>query len=184
MTIFVGGVHAVGKTFVLKMVCKDLGFRHAMASQLIKEQRGLTNWAISRQVDDINENQRLLVAAMKQLGDCEGRLVLDGHFVLRRAINSHVEIDVETFAQLKIRGVVLLEAASATIAERLARRGDTTWQKSEIEAFAQKELEHAQSVCRELKLPLVRAHSASEVEFRTKLVGLWDSTRSTGCASP
>jgi len=172
MTLFVGGVHAVGKTFVLKPVCEELGVRHATASQLIKEQRGLANWTVSRQVDDIDENQRALVAAVRRIEERGETVVLDGHFVLRRGINVHEKIGVETFAQLMVRGVILLEAPGATVADRLLQRGDTTWAPTEIENFAQKELEHAEAVCRYLKVPLVRLHLPSESMVRDAVTNL------------
>lgn len=172
MTLFVGGIHAVGKTFVLKPVCKALGVRHSTASQLIKEQRGLANWTGSRQVDDIDENQDALVAAVIRLEDSGERIVLDGHFVLRRRVNVHEEIGVKTFAQLMIRGVILLEAPSETIANRLLQRGDTTWAPAEIEAFAQREVAHAEAVCGQLQVPLVRLCLPTEYEVLQALKNL------------
>jgi adenylate kinase len=169
MTIFVGGVHAVGKTFVLRQVCDELGVRHATASQLIKEQRGLANWTASRQVDDIDENQKALVAAVQRLEEGGEPVVLDGHFVLRLGIDVHQKIGVTTFAQLMVRGVILLEEPSETVAERLLRRGDVTWERSEIEVFARKELEHAQTVCRELAVPFVRLCSPTVQDVREAL---------------
>ncbi len=164
MTLFVGGVHAVGKTFVLKPVCESLGVRHATASQLIKEQRGLSNWTVSRQVDDIVENQHALVAAVKRLEQGGEKVVLDGHFVLRRGVGVHEKIGAETFVQLMVRGIILLEAPTAIIADRLLQRGDPSWELSEIEVFAQQELEHAEAVCRQLEVPLVRLCSPSELQ--------------------
>ncbi|AMU13346.1 MULTISPECIES: ATP-binding protein [Burkholderia cepacia complex] len=172
MTVFVGGVHAVGKTFVLQPVCGELGVRHATASQLIKEQRGLANWTVSRQVDDVDENQRALVAAVQRLDEGGETVVLDGHFVLRRGVDIHEKIGVETFAQLMVQGVILLEASGETIADRLLKRGDATWGKPEIEAFAQAELEHAQTVCAELGVPLVRLCSPSAADVREALIAL------------
>ncbi|KWC80583.1 ATP-binding protein [Burkholderia cepacia] len=172
MTIFVGGVHAVGKTYVLQPVCEELGVRHATASQLIKEQRGLANWTVSRQVDDIDENQRALVAAVQRLEEAGEMIVLDGHFVLRRSADVHEKIGVETFAQLIVQGVILLEAPGETIAERLRQRGDTTWKQSEIEAFARKEWEHAQTVCMQLGVPLVRLYSPTLQDVRDALAAL------------
>jgi adenylate kinase len=166
MTLFVGGVHAVGKTFVLKPVCERLGLRHATASQLIKEQRGLSTWTVSRQVDEINENQRALVAAIMRLKLEDSKIVLDGHFVLRRAIKVHEKVGVDTFSQLMLKGVVLLEAPTAVIAERLQQRGDTSWEPSEIELFAQAETENAENICRRLGIPLVKLFVPSEVEVR------------------
>lgn len=169
MTIFVGGVHAVGKTFVLKPVCEELGLRHSTASQLIKEQRGLANWSLSRQVNDIEENQHALVAAVRRLKEAGESLVLDGHFVLRQRVGMHEAIGLETFAQLMIQGVILLEAPSTTIATRLMQRGDTTWDPDEIEVFSQRELIHAETVCQELKIPLVKLCLPSEYDVRNAI---------------
>jgi adenylate kinase len=166
MTIFVGGVHAVGKTYVLKPVCESLGIRHATASQLTKEQRGLSNWTASRQVGDIEENQRALIAAVTRLEQDEEALVLDGHFVLRRSPGVHEEIGVDTFDQLMIRGVILLETPSAIVAERLLQRGDTTWQEAEITHFAERESEHATTVCQQLSVPLIKLSSFSMADVQ------------------
>lgn len=174
MTLFVAGVHAVGKTFVLKPVCENLGMRHATASQLIREQRGLANWTASRQVADIDENQRALIAAVHRLEQDGQKVVLDGHFVLRRAVGVHEQIGLETYKQLMLCGVLLLEAESAVIARRLLQRGDETWNQAEIEVFAQKERQHAEFVCRQLRIPFVRLSSPSEEQVRevvTKLLG-------------
>ncbi|ALT78817.1 AAA family ATPase [Paucibacter sp. KCTC 42545] len=172
MTLFVSGVHAVGKTFVLGPVCKALRVRHATASQLIKEQRNLANWTVSRQVDDIEENQQALIAAVSRLADAEIPVVLDGHFVLRRGAGVHERIGVDTYVQLKIEGVLLLEAPTATVEERLRQRGDTTWTSSEIEAFSKMEREQAEHVCRQLNLPLVRLCTPTEFEVRDALTKL------------
>ncbi|MGC5802692.1 ATP-binding protein [Ralstonia pseudosolanacearum] len=173
MTLFVAGVHAVGKTFVLKPVCESLGVRHATASQLIREQRGLASWTVSRQVDDIDENQRALIAAVHRLEQEGQKVVLDGHFVLRRAVGVHEQIGLEIYEQLMLHGVLLLEAEDAVIAERLLLRGDDTWSHAEIEVFAQKELQHAEFVCRQLGIPFVRLSSPSEEQVREAVAKLF-----------
>lgn len=95
--IFVGGIHAVGKTSILKPVCLHLQLRHASASQLIKEQRGFTSWTTSRQVDGIDENQLALVSAINQLRKNGEKIVLDGHFALRSAVGIHEKINPDVF---------------------------------------------------------------------------------------
>lgn len=176
MTLFVGGVHAVGKTFVLKPVCARLGVRHATASQLIREQRGLANWTVSRKVDEIEENQRALVAAVRRIEHGGETVVLDGHFVLRRGVSIHERIGVDTFSELLVSGVILLEAPSVTVFERLQQRGDTTWEISEIEVFAHTELEHAKAVCKQLGVPLVRLHLPSESQVEDAMATLAGDT--------
>lgn len=166
MTLFIGGVHAVGKTFVLRPVCEGLGVKHATASQLIKEQRGFESWTTSKQVNDVVENQRALVAAVARLEDNGESVVLDGHFVLRRAVNVHEAIDILTFAQLRIRGAILVDAASEVIEERLRQRGDTSWTAAEIRDLRRRERLHAEAVCRELDVPIVYLHMPSPDDVR------------------
>ena len=155
MTLFVAGVHAVGKTYLLQPVCEQLGYRHATASQLIREQRGQPNWTVSRQVDSVDENQQALVAAVDRLRAEGQTLVLDGHFVLRTGVNQHQAIDADVFAKLQLKSVLLLEAPPDVVAERLAQRGDDTWTIDEIATFAALEHAHAQAVCQHLGVPLV-----------------------------
>ncbi|OMW53269.1 hypothetical protein AQ912_10125 [Burkholderia pseudomallei] len=106
---------------------------------------------------------------MRRLEEGGETVVLDGHFVLRRGVNVHEKIGVETFAQLTVRGVILLETSCEIVADRLRGRGDATWEQSEIEIFAQKELEHAQTVCAELGVPLLRLCSPSMLKVRDAL---------------
>lgn len=113
-----------------------------------------------------------MVAAVRRLEEASETIIMDGHFVLRRSINIHEKISVETFADLRVRGVLLLEAPSTTVADRLRQRGDTTWELSEIETFAQMELEHAQTVCGKLEVPFLRLRSPSALEVRDALIGL------------
>lgn len=155
MTLFVAGVHAVGKTYLLQPVCEQLGYRHATASQLIREQRGQPNWTVSRQVDSVDENQQALLAAVDRLRAEGQTLVLDGHFVLRVGVNQHQAIDADVFAKLQLKSVLLLEAPPDVVAERLAQRGDDTWTIDEIATFAALEHAHAQALCQYLGVPLV-----------------------------
>ncbi len=162
MNLFVGGVHAAGKTFLLKPACDQLGLRYATASQLIRQRRGHENWSPSRLVTDVEGNQRLLVAAIDELAQAGERVVLDGHFVLRRDVEVHQEIGVETFAQLRLRAALLFETPSQVIAARLAERGDQSWTISEIERFAGREASHARAICRELRMPLACLHMPTQ----------------------
>lgn len=166
LMLFVAGVHGAGKTFTLKPACEALGIRHATASELIKEQRGLTTWTSSRQVDNIEDNQKALISALQRLKEENKMVVLDGHFILRRAAGVHQEIGVKTFTQLMIREALLLEASTATVATRLWQRGDLTWDDSEIESFARKEMEQAKLVCRKLNIPLTRMVEPSVQEVQ------------------
>lgn len=179
MTMFVAGVHAVGKTYLLKPVCEQLGLRHATASQLIREQKGQANWTETRQVDDVDENQRALLSAVQRLKTEGQQLVLDGHFVLRTAVGVHEPIGLTTFFQLQINGVVLLEAPSEVVLSRLIQRGDATWTLSEVEAFSHQEAAHAISICEQLGIPMIRLNMPTKELARQALLNIAQFKSST-----
>lgn len=177
MTLFVGGIHAVGKTSALAAACATLGIRHTTASQLIREQRGNVNWSETRQVNSIDENQRALIAAIKQLEHEGEKLVVDGHFVLRKAPKIHEEIGIRIFQELGLHALLLLEAPSQIVLERLQGRSDLSWELREIEEFAQKEASHAVAVASVLGIPFTRLMLPSTSEVENVLMTYFPSCR-------
>lgn len=155
MIIFVAGIHGVGKTFLGAPVAQQLGIRHATASQLIREERDLQSWGADKRVSGLDENQAALVSAIKRLRSGGHKLLLDGHFVLRGTNGEFNEIDTQVFRDLRIGAVLLLEANTDVVMERLRTRGDTSWTSSELQTFAKLEKEHA-----------LRVSSALGITFR------------------
>lgn len=155
MTIFVAGVHAVGKTYLAKPACEALGFRYATASQLIREERGLKSWNANKVVSEVEQNQAALVAAVQRIKQSGLTLVLDGHFALRKAMGIHERLPESVFRDLGCSGTVLLSCPISVIADRLAARGDESWTTNEIAAFAAAEQQHAETISAALAIPLV-----------------------------
>jgi adenylate kinase len=154
MIIFVAGIHGVGKTFLGAQVAKQLGIRHATASQLISEERGSQTWGTDKRVTGINENQAALISAINRLRSDNQKLLLDGHFVLRGENGVFNEIAPQVFRDLQIGAVLLLEADLNVVVERLHTRGDTSWKLSELKNLAEREEAHAHQVSSELGIVL------------------------------
>ncbi|MGV7244756.1 ATP-binding protein [Caballeronia sp. M23-90] len=152
MTIFVAGMHGVGKTFLAKPASERLGLLHATASQLIRKERGAASWDANKRVDGIDENQRALVAAVSRIQATGRTLLLDGHFVLRGGDGEPVLLAPEVFRDLACVGVVLLEASVEQIALRLQARGDESWAFQQIARFIAEESKHAERVCSHLNI--------------------------------
>jgi adenylate kinase len=93
--------------------------------------------------------------------------------VLRSTEGIHQKVGLDVFVRINPKGVILLEAATEIIAERLLNRGDTTWSYSEIELLVQAEFEHADFVCRHLGIPLVRLFSPSEQMVLEKILNIF-----------
>lgn len=150
MTIFVAGVHGAGKTFLARPACERLGLVHATASQLIRQERGLATWSDDKTVSEVDENQRALISAVRRIS-AEGRqLVLDGHFVLRRAAWTHEQLSLDVFRDLGCSAVLLIQSPVPVVMQRLVARGDTSWNEEELSRFSQEEVAHGRKIAGQL----------------------------------
>lgn len=174
MIVFVAGIHGVGKTHLGVPAAEHLGIRHATASQLIREGRGLQTWGIDKRVSTIDENQAALIAATALLRAEAPRLLLDGHFVLRGADGVLTELDIQVFRDLKIGAVLLLETELDVVLGRLRQRGDNSWSEWELRSLADSEKSHARRVSSELCVPLKHLVSPTYEEFVSTLRAVLD----------
>lgn len=169
MIVFVGGIHGVGKTYLGAPAAQHLGIRHATASQLIREERGLQTWGTDKRVAGIDENQAALVSATARLRAEGQRLLLDGHFVLRETSGSLTMVDVQVFRDLQIGAALLLATELDVVLNRLRERGDHSWSESELRTLADYEEAHARRVSEELRLPLKHLVSPTREDFVSAL---------------
>jgi adenylate kinase len=163
--IFLAGVHGVGKGFLGAPVANALGISHFTASQLIREEKGQATWGTDKKTSDLDDNQLALVRAIGQRRLSHPNILLDGHFVLRNAQGILTSLATSVFKELHLTGVILLTEAESVIASRLALRDKGTPNVQAISELAEAELNHAQAVCTELELPLVKIHSPTLVSL-------------------
>lgn len=169
MTILVAGVHAVGKTFLAKPAAQEFGLRYATASQLIREERGLSTWTTTRQVTQIDENQVALVRAVARILSEGQKLLLDGHLVLRSRPTEHQRIDPDVFRGLQCRRIIVMTAPVPLLLNRLRARGDETWTPDEVATFSAAEVQHGELVAAQLAVPLTVLDSPDAGQFRLAL---------------
>lgn len=169
MTIFVAGVHGAGKTFATKPACQKLGLVHATASQLIKEERGQTSWDDTKVVSDVDQNQMALISAARRIRESGATLVIDGHFVLRRAPRSHERLAIDVFRALECSSVLLIRCPVPVLLERLHARQDTSWTEAEVADFSKAEDSHSAEVAQVMGIPLKVLDSPTAQEVETWL---------------
>lgn len=169
MTIFVAGVHGAGKTFAAKPACEKLGLIHATASQLIREERGQASWNAVKVVSEVELNQLALVSAARRVQERGAKLVLDGHFVLRRAIGDHERLPTEVFRALGCTAVLMIRCPVPVLLERLQAREDMSWSEAELAIFSEAEEEHGTRVARALNIPIMILNMPSPQEVETCL---------------
>lgn len=163
--IFLAGVHGVGKGFLGAPVASSMGIAHLTASQLIREEKGQATWGLDKKTSDLDDNQLALIRAVAQRRLSHPNILLDGHFVLRDAQGVLTPLATSVFKELHLTGVILLTEAESVIAKRLALRDKGTPDVQATSDLAAAELTHAQAVCTELELPLVKIHAPTEASL-------------------
>lgn len=153
-TIFLAGVHGVGKGYLGTRIAEELGIQHFTASQLIRDEKGRATWRREKIVADIDDNQRALLQAVDRISEPRKTLLLDGHFVLRGANGDLVRLGQEVFGKLRLSGVILLCEKPETVAIRLLQRDGLSVTVDSIAALAAEEERHAREVCASLGIPL------------------------------
>lgn len=161
MTVFVAGVHGAGKTFVIKPACQRLGLVHATASQLIKEERGQATWDAAKVVSDVEQNQAALIASARRIRESGATLVVDGHFVLRRAPGRLERVPVDVFRALECSRVLLIRSPVPVLLARLQARHDMSWTEAELTKFSKAEEDHGTEVAGALGIPMTTLDSPS-----------------------
>jgi adenylate kinase len=155
MNILVCGVHGSGKTSHCAKYSATRPWVHRSASELIREELGLQNWTLNKEVSDVAGNQRALITAVRRENLKGTRLLLDGHFVLLEPTAEMILIDEKVFAQLSLCGVLLLEVSAAKILLRLSRRDGYQSQLKQTITLQDAERAHAANVCASLGIPLI-----------------------------
>jgi adenylate kinase len=161
-TIFLAGVHGVGKGYLGVPVAKALGISHFTASQLIREEKGQSTWGVDKMTSDLDDNQLALIRAIAHKRTTHNTILLDGHFVLRNAQGALFSLAPLVFHKLQLTGAIILTESPRVIAARLLKRDGLNINVGEIAELAEAECVHAHRVCEQLSLPITVINSPSE----------------------
>ena len=156
-------------TFATKPACQKLGLVYATASQLIQEERGQVTWDGTKMVSDVDKNQAALISAVRRIRESGSILVIDGHFVLRRAPGTHERLPIDVFRALECSSVLLIRSPVPVLLERLHARQDMSWSEAELADFSKAEDAHSAEVADVLGIPLKTLDTPTAQEVETWL---------------
>lgn len=152
--IFLAGIHAVGKTTLLKKVSKDISIVHESVSDLIR-MSGKKIVSSDKFTDGINENQGLWKERLKNLEVPQDKwLILDGHFTLINKSRNIEELPYSTFENTDVKKIILKKEAPKKIQERLKKRDRAAWDLDKIVTFQKAEEKRAKEFSIQKGIPL------------------------------
>ena len=158
LSIFVGGVHGVGKTTLLNKVLGRLGFACFSASDLIKRHK--LEVRKDKVVPDIEGNQKGLIIESIQESSKHKLYALDGHFTLLSSSEGVQPISCEVFSALKLDCLILILASCEEVQSRMSSRDGMKWSKTLIRSFMREEERHAEAVAKSLNIPLLKIENS------------------------
>jgi len=161
-TIFVGGIHGVGKTEFCKVVAQHLYIDHISASDLIRKSGKLFSTA-EKQIGKVTENQNLLVDALRAYKSGFKALLLDGHFCLLDKQFKIQNIPLTIFDQIAPKAAIVMTNKAEIITDRLRIRDGVSYSLDLINAFQENEIDYAKNVCQSLNIPLMIRNSDSNM---------------------
>ena len=152
-TVFVAGIHGVGKSTCCAAAAEVLNFRHITASQVIREAKSSAIAREGKLVANVDENQALLISGLTYLRESNGRILLDGHMTLQTS-GGVVAISVTAFRELAVDALVVLLDSPEEVRKRLELRDARPADVKAIRAHQASEVAHAEEVARALRIPV------------------------------
>lgn len=120
-TIFITGIHGVGKSTICKKASESLGIQSFSAGEIIQKKRNLKS-TTDKNILDISENQTLLLAGIKDIKEHCNKFILDGHIALLTKDNVISTVEFKIIKQINPTVIVLIKDNPSNIQRRLYQR--------------------------------------------------------------
>lgn len=169
-TVFLGGVHGVGKTYFCKNLVCRFDVAHVTASELIGRH---VKHQVDKTVLDVEKNQLILAEELAHYQTNCRTILLDGHFCLLSAISGIQDVPLETFEAISPYAIILLIDSPEAITERLSNRDSLIHGVELISELQTRERERANLVSQFLKIPISLVEAAETLEESIKKVELY-----------
>ncbi len=146
--IFLGGVHAVGKTSFSQNLENYFKFEAYSASKLVK------HTSSAKEVSSVKDNQNVLIDALRKQITTVETILLDGHFCLQTKKGNIENVPLSTFQCISPKAIILLILDPIIISERFFERDGVYKSPDFIKIFQEQEIDRASIVSETLSIPL------------------------------
>ncbi len=143
--ILIGGIHGVGKNFMLSRTKFLNPINHLTASEVLKWNKISKN-PHDKKVVSISNTQALLLYNLKKIIQKDQIYLLDGHLTLLNKDGDVERIPQETVTQINPKALIIKTADPNIILKRLEERDNTIWTLDKITHMQQEEIKYAQEL--------------------------------------
>lgn len=169
-TVFLGGIHGTGKSYLGGRISRALGYVHYSAGELLSTSEKSTR----RGIAGAEDNQFLILRRLTDLTHPRERIVLDGHFALVSTDDEVKAIPTYHWIPLSPLALLILDTPVEVCQRRLRVRDGAKWNLRLLEMARRAELRNAEDVSKALGIPLAVLQPPNEyhqalAHLRTRL---------------
>lgn len=148
--IFIGGIHAVGKSTFIKYAKEFAPNIEVLSCS------ALLNWEkpVDKEVEDVRTNQERLLSALNVVVDVDKPYFVDGHFCLLDSNHNIVPIDFDIIKAINPRTILLLTEDVKIVHQRLLERDGKNYDMQLLLDMDSKERELAQTFSTQYDVPI------------------------------
>lgn len=156
--IFVTGIYGVGKSALCRYLEERYEIEYLVASQLIYSYLQKQP-PLDKRISGIEQNQYVLVKALKEHPVGSSNQVLEGHSCLLNQRNEIEYIPETIFDELCLSGILLLTRNILNIVETLQNRDQIKYDANVLERLQCAEIEYVKILSKKLDVPLIEIRS-------------------------
>lgn len=161
--VLVCGIHGSGKD----QFCNNLKLKEGLsvytASQLINRKIPL-NQNKTKMIDKISSRQQVLLEEIHKILRNENDFILNAHLCLINKLNQIERVSLETFYNMPISEIHLVECSSAEIKKRIYVRDGIVWEEPFIEKFILEERKYAYELSKLLNIQINVINTSTKVK--------------------
>ncbi|MHB1014870.1 MAG: AAA family ATPase [Desulfurivibrionaceae bacterium] len=173
-TVFLSGVHGVGKTTLCNAVARQARINTVSSSSLLDEQGG--RWAQDGGQDNKTASE-CICQRLEKLLVAPIFLLVDGHCTLAEGKGNISVVDKEIFRRIRVQGFILLIDDVEVIQKRIFKRDGMSVDRSFIGKLQDAELRYSAvlSIMLGVKREIIDLSVCSFVEAERKIVTFIES---------
>ena len=164
--IFIGGIHAVGKTFFTNFAIADNPQLKLLSCSEVLKWKDPTE----KEVDNVAANQDLLIENLQKIVDIDKPYLLDGHFCLMNKNGEIEQVPSHIFRSINPVFIVLLYENIDIVAKRLFERDGKKYDQKLLEQLSNAEREWAMKIADDLSIPVYLIKSSEYLIVKNEIM--------------
>lgn len=154
-TIFISGIHGVGKSTICDKLSNKYGIARYTCSDLIRKINDKLLRENDKRVHNINKTQEALILGVEEFVK-EDKIILDGHFCLLDDSGKVERIPEFVFEKLELSMIIVLYRDAKDIEKSLLSRDQIKYNYNLLNNFQEEEIKYAKEIASKLNIPFIK----------------------------